>query len=73
MRAFEFVYTVLITAGATLLISSALLGDVFEMTVFSGVFILLGGCVCGAGYMIEQRRRDVHFRDKMESLRLKKY
>lgn len=73
MKAFEYIYTVFGTAGITLLISSALLGDVFEMTLFSGLFIILSGAVCGAGYMIENRRRDVHYRETMEAFRLKKY
>lgn len=73
MKPLETVSTVIGTAGGTLLGASWYLGDIFEFTVTGGMLILLSGCITGAGIMIEDRRRDVHFRDKMESLRLKKY
>lgn len=73
MKSLEAVSTVIGTAGATLLGASWYLGDIFEFTVTGGILILLSGCVTGAGVMIEDRKRDVHFREKMDTLRLKKY
>lgn len=73
MKSLEAVSTVIGTAGGTLLGASWYLGDIFEFTITGGVLILLAGCITGAGVMIEDRKRDVHFREKMDTLRLKKY
>lgn len=73
MKLFEFISTIIGTVGITLLITSACLGDIFEMTAISGICMLLGGGVALSCIQRRIHRRDVHFRDKMESLRLKKY
>lgn len=73
MKGFEYASTILGTAGATLLGASIYLGDVFEFSVLSGTMILLSGAILGVGIAIENRKRDVHFREKMDVLRLKKH
>ena len=73
MKLYEALYTIFGTAGITLLFASAYLGDIYEFTILSGTFIVLSGLTCALGMLNERHKREVHFREKMEELRLKKY